>query len=57
MFSMTNFDGCKRKQEYNPDDMFRGTIQARQFIKKFSEMPLDKMDTEQGRLLVFFTNF
>ncbi|KAL8096280.1 hypothetical protein AgCh_037297 [Apium graveolens] len=40
--------GCKRKREYNPDDMSRGALQDRQFLKKFSEMPLDKMDIEQA---------
>lgn len=40
--------GCKRKREYDPDDMSRGALQARQFLKKFSEMPLDKMDMEQA---------
>ena len=40
--------GCKRKREYNQDDMSKGAIQARQFLKKFSEMPLDKMDIEQA---------
>lgn len=40
--------GCKRKREYNPDDMSRGALQAREFLKKFSEMPLDKMDIGQA---------
>lgn len=28
--------------------MSRGALQARQFLKKFSDMPLDKMDIEQA---------
>lgn len=57
MFSTTNYDlsfnqksqvGCKRKREFDPDDMSRGAVQARQFLKKFSEMPLDKMDIKQA---------
>lgn len=40
--------GSKRKRDCDPDDMSRGTGQAREFLKKFSELPLDKMDLKQA---------
>lgn len=40
--------GSKRKRECDSNDMSRGAAQARQFLKKFSELPLDKMDFKQA---------
>lgn len=40
--------GSKRKRECDPGDVSRGAVQARQFLKKFSELPLDKMDLKQA---------
>ncbi|XP_024975369.1 DNA mismatch repair protein MSH2 [Cynara cardunculus var. scolymus] len=40
--------GCKRKKPSEPDDMALGAPRARQFLKDFSELPLDKMDLKQA---------
>ncbi|KAI3673273.1 hypothetical protein L6452_39390 [Arctium lappa] len=40
--------GCKRKKPSEPDDMTIGAPRARQFLKDFSELPLDKMDLKQA---------
>lgn len=40
--------GCKRKREYDIDDMSSGTARAHQFLKDFSELPLDKMDFKEA---------
>lgn len=40
--------GCKRKRELDLDDVSRGTARARQFLKDFSELPLDKMELNQA---------
>nr|GEV49157.1 DNA mismatch repair protein MSH2 [Tanacetum cinerariifolium] len=40
--------GCKRKRPSEPDDMAVGALRARQFLKDFSELPLDKMDLKQA---------
>ncbi|KAI3673275.1 hypothetical protein L6452_39392 [Arctium lappa] len=40
--------GCKRKKPSEPDDMAIGAPRARQFLKDFSELPLDKMDLKQA---------
>ncbi|KAD1443141.1 hypothetical protein E3N88_42819 [Mikania micrantha] len=44
--------GCKRKKPSKPDDMAIGAPRARQFLKDFSELPLDKMDLKQALLEV-----
>ncbi|CAL5374356.1 unnamed protein product [Camellia sinensis] len=40
--------GSKRKRECDPDDMSRGAARARQFLKEFSELPLDKMNVKEA---------
>lgn len=40
--------GCKRKREYDLDDMSSGAARAHQFLKDFSELPLDKMDFKEA---------
>lgn len=40
--------GSKRKRECDSKDMSRGAAQARQFLEKFSKLPLDKMDFKQA---------
>lgn len=40
--------GAKRKRESDLDDMSRGAARARQFLKDFSELPLDSMDLKQA---------
>ncbi|KAL7223229.1 hypothetical protein ACSBR1_024818 [Camellia fascicularis] len=40
--------GSKRKRECDADDMSRGAARARQFLKEFSELPLDKMDVKEA---------
>ncbi|GKA54474.1 DNA mismatch repair protein MSH2 [Tanacetum coccineum] len=40
--------GCKRKRPSEPDDMAVGAPRACQFLKDFSELPLDKMDLKQA---------
>ncbi|CAA2970706.1 DNA mismatch repair MSH2 [Olea europaea subsp. europaea] len=37
---------AKRKREFDPDDISRGTSRAHKFLKDFTELPLDKMDLE-----------
>lgn len=38
----------KRKRKWDADDVSRGAERARQFLKDFSELPLDKMDLKQA---------
>lgn len=38
----------KRKRKWDADDVSKGAERARQFLKDFSEMPLDKMDLKQA---------
>ncbi|KAK4374632.1 hypothetical protein RND71_005309 [Anisodus tanguticus] len=38
----------KRKREFDPNDMSRGTARARQFLQDFTQLPLDKMDLKQA---------
>lgn len=38
----------KRKRELDLDDMSKGTARARQFLKDFSELPLETLDFEQA---------
>lgn len=38
----------KRKRELDLDDMSRGAARARQFLKDFSELPLETMDFKQA---------
>ncbi|KAL5751371.1 hypothetical protein ACOSP7_025974 [Xanthoceras sorbifolium] len=40
--------GSKRKRVSNPSDMSRGAARAHQFLKKFSDLPLDTMDLKQA---------
>ncbi|CAK9147802.1 unnamed protein product [Ilex paraguariensis] len=40
--------GSKRKRACDPNDMSVGAARARQFLKDFSELPLDKMDLRQA---------
>ncbi|CAN6445983.1 unnamed protein product [Victoria cruziana] len=40
--------GDKRKRTFDPDDMAKGAAIAHNFLHKFSEMPLDKMDLKQA---------
>ncbi|XP_071692729.1 DNA mismatch repair protein MSH2 isoform X2 [Rutidosis leptorrhynchoides] len=40
--------GCKRKKPSEPDDMAIGASRARQFLKDFTELPLDKMEFKQA---------
>ncbi|KAK3020063.1 hypothetical protein RJ639_002778 [Escallonia herrerae] len=40
--------GSKRKRECDPTDVSRGAARARQFLKDFSELPLDKMDLKRA---------
>lgn len=40
--------GCKRKKPCEADDMVAGARRGRQFLKDFSELPLDKMDLKQA---------
>lgn len=40
--------GCKRKREYDPEDMSRGAARAHQFLKDFSALPLEKMDFKEA---------
>lgn len=40
--------GSKRKRECDQDDMSRGAARAHQFLKEFSDLPLDKMDLKQA---------
>uniref|UniRef100_A0A0V0IWN6 DNA mismatch repair protein MSH2 n=1 Tax=Solanum chacoense TaxID=4108 RepID=A0A0V0IWN6_SOLCH len=38
----------KRKREFDPHDVSRGTARARQFLQDFTQLPLDKMDLKQA---------
>lgn len=40
--------GTKRKRVEDSDDVTKGAERARQFLKDFSELPLDKMELEQA---------
>lgn len=40
--------GRKRKKPSEPDDMALGAPRARQFLKDFIELPLDKMDVKHA---------
>lgn len=40
--------GSKRKRVEDSDDITRGAERARQFLKDFSELPLDKMELEEA---------
>lgn len=40
--------GLKRSRECDPDDMARGALRAHQFLKEFSELPLEEMDLKQA---------
>ncbi|EYU19022.1 hypothetical protein ABFS82_09G054300 [Erythranthe guttata] len=40
--------GSKRKREADPDDVSKGIDRARQFLKDFSELPLDKMELKEA---------
>lgn len=40
--------GSKRKRGADLDDVSRGVERARQFLKDFSELPLDSMKLEQA---------
>ncbi|KAM7277946.1 hypothetical protein ACFE04_005080 [Oxalis oulophora] len=54
-FSPANFSsdiknemGSKRKREWNPDDLSKGIFQAHQFLKDFTNLPLDTMDLNEA---------
>lgn len=38
----------KRKRDFGSDDMSKGVARARQFLKEFSNLPLDKMDLKEA---------
>ncbi|GFS40734.1 MUTS homolog 2 [Actinidia rufa] len=40
--------GSKRKRECDPEDTSRGAARAHQFLKEFSELPLEKMDFKEA---------
>lgn len=40
--------GLKRKREFDPDDVSRGAARAHQFLKDFSNLPLEGMDIKQA---------
>ncbi|GMY15377.1 DNA mismatch repair protein MSH2 isoform X1 [Fagus crenata] len=40
--------GSKRKRECEQDDISRGAARAHQFLKEFSDLPLDSMDIRQA---------
>ncbi|KAL3627090.1 MutS-like protein [Castilleja foliolosa] len=40
--------GSKRKREGDADDVSRGAERAHQFLRDFSDIPLDKMDSKQA---------
>ena len=40
--------GSKRKRESSPDDISRGAARAHQFLKEFSDLPLEKMDLKEA---------
>ncbi|KAI3682723.1 hypothetical protein L1987_82916 [Smallanthus sonchifolius] len=45
---MMDLAGCERKKPSKPDDMAVGAPRAHQFLKEFSELPLDKMDLKHA---------
>ncbi|CAN1241704.1 DNA mismatch repair protein MSH2 [Linum perenne] len=40
--------GLKRKREFDVEDASRGQTRAREFLKEFSELPLEKMELKQA---------
>ncbi|XP_052179789.1 DNA mismatch repair protein MSH2 [Diospyros lotus] len=40
--------GSKRKREHDPDDISRGAARAHQFLRDFSELPLENMDLKDA---------
>lgn len=40
--------GSKRKRESSPDDISRGAARAHQFLKEFSDLPLETMDLKEA---------
>ncbi|KDP20084.1 hypothetical protein JCGZ_05853 [Jatropha curcas] len=40
--------GSKRKREFDPDDMSIGAARAHQFLKEFSDLPLETMDLKEA---------
>ncbi|VVA21426.1 PREDICTED: DNA mismatch repair [Prunus dulcis] len=40
--------GSKRKREYDSDDMSRGSARAHEFLKEFSNLPLETMDLKEA---------
>lgn len=40
--------GSKRKRENDLDEMSSGAARAHQFLKEFSDLPLDKMDFNEA---------
>uniref|UniRef100_A0A1D1Z5I0 DNA mismatch repair protein MSH2 n=2 Tax=Anthurium amnicola TaxID=1678845 RepID=A0A1D1Z5I0_9ARAE len=40
--------GSKRKRSWNNDDMAKGAVQAHQFLREFTNLPLDQMDLKQA---------
>lgn len=40
--------GSKRKREYDSDDMSRGAARAHEFLKEFSNLPLETMDLKEA---------
>lgn len=40
--------GFKRKREFDPDDISRGAVRAREFLKQFSDLPLETMDLSEA---------
>nr|AAT67044.1 DNA mismatch repair protein [Petunia x hybrida] len=38
----------KRKRNFDPNDVSRGSARARQFLEDFTNLPLDKMDQKQA---------
>ncbi|RAL41269.1 hypothetical protein DM860_010063 [Cuscuta australis] len=41
----------KRKREFDSDDVSRGAARARQFLKDFTELPLDKIAGDKSQVL------
>lgn len=40
--------GSKRKREFEPDDVNKGTARARRFLEAFAALPLETMDRNQA---------
>lgn len=40
--------GSKRKRVVDPSDMSKGVARAHKFLKKFADLPLEKMDFQQA---------